>query len=107
MARMIAFSDDFGRAGRSPRRATGLAPAALPGPPARRRLRASLTCTLADLHAMSVTTPPLSTLGKPAGFVERQVRGWPERWHRSNTTLLPERDAPAAWRGGTLPQNSD
>ena len=32
-------------------------------------------------------------LGKPAGFVERQVRGWTERWHRSKTTPLPEMDA--------------
>ena len=27
----------------------------------------------------------LARLGKPAGFVERQVRGWTERWQRSKT----------------------
>ena len=32
------------------------------------------------------TTGALAALGKPAGFVARQVRGWTERWHRSKTT---------------------
>ena len=49
--------------------------------------------TLADLHAIDVAANGLSALGKPAGFVERQVRGWTERWHRSQTTPLPEMDA--------------
>ena len=54
--------------------------------------------TLADLHAIDVTGPPLSTLGKPAGFVARQVRGWSERWHRSKTTTLADRMALPAVR---------
>ncbi|MCU1385946.1 MAG: Aminoglycoside phosphotransferase, partial [Acidobacteria bacterium] len=68
-------------------------PPALANPDARRRLSASMIDTLADLHAVDIAEPPLSALGKPAGFVERQVRGWSERWHRSKTTPLPEMDA--------------
>ena len=45
----------------------------------------------------------LSGLGKPAGFVERQVRGWSERWQRSQTTNVPQMDALAAWLREHLP----
>jgi aminoglycoside phosphotransferase (APT) family kinase protein len=78
-------------------------PAALANAAARRRLSEAMIDTLADLHAIDVTTPPLSSLGKPAGFVERQVRGWSERWHRSKTTPLPEMDALAEWLREHLP----
>jgi aminoglycoside phosphotransferase (APT) family kinase protein len=78
-------------------------PPALANPDARRRLSAAMIDTLADLHAIDVRTPPLSTLGKPAGFVERQVRGWSERWHRSKTTPLAEMDALAEWLRDRLP----
>jgi aminoglycoside phosphotransferase (APT) family kinase protein len=78
-------------------------PPPLASPAARHRLSTAMIDTLADLHAIDVTAPPLSTLGKPAGFVERQVRGWSERWHRSKTTPLPEMDALAEWLREHLP----
>jgi aminoglycoside phosphotransferase (APT) family kinase protein len=78
-------------------------PAALAHPGARRRLSEALIDTLADLHAIDVAANGLSALGKPAGFVERQVRGWSERWHRSKTTPLAEMDALAEWLRDHLP----
>jgi aminoglycoside phosphotransferase (APT) family kinase protein len=78
-------------------------PSALANPAARRRLSAAMIDTLADLHAIDVAANGLSGLGKPAGFVERQVRGWSERWHRSQTTPLPEMDALANWLREHLP----
>ena len=78
-------------------------PAALADPPARRRLSEAMIDTLADLHAIDVRAQALGALGKPAGFVERQVRGWSDRWHRSRTTPLPEMDALAAWLREHLP----
>ena len=78
-------------------------PPVLANPQARRRLSEALVDTLADLHAIDVTAGGLSTLGKPAGFVERQVRGWSDRWHRSTTTALPEMDALAEWLRVHLP----
>jgi aminoglycoside phosphotransferase (APT) family kinase protein len=78
-------------------------PPALASPAARRRLSAAMVDTLADLHAIDVRRPPLSALGKPTGFVERQVRGWSERWHRSKTTPLPEMDTLAEWLRDHLP----
>src|SRR5215831_15961134 len=35
--------------------------------------------TLVRLHAIDVGTPDLAGLGKPEGYVERQVRGWADR----------------------------
>jgi aminoglycoside phosphotransferase (APT) family kinase protein len=78
-------------------------PAALANPDARRRLSGSIIDTLADLHAVEVVGTDLSALGKPAGFVERQVRGWTERWHRCQTTPLAEMDALADWLREHLP----
>src|SRR4051794_28399843 len=78
-------------------------PPALATPAARRRLSEAMIDTLADLHAIDVGANGLGGLGKPAGFVERQVRGWSERWHRSQTTMLPEMDALANWLRDHLP----
>jgi len=74
---------------------------AIPG--VRRRISEAMIDTLADLHAIDVQAQDLGALGKPAGFVERQVRGWSERWHRSRTTPLPEMDALAEWLRDHLP----
>ena len=78
-------------------------PPALQNPVARRRLSESLIDTLASLHAIDVESAGLSGMGKPAGFVERQVRGWSERWERSRTTALPEMDSLSAWLRDHLP----
>jgi len=78
-------------------------PPALAAPDVRRRLSAAMIDTLADLHAIDVDANGLSPLGRPAGFVERQVRGWTDRWHRSLTTPLPEMDALGDWLREHLP----
>jgi aminoglycoside phosphotransferase (APT) family kinase protein len=70
---------------------------------ARRRASAALIDTLADLHAIDVAANGLRTLGKPAGFVERQVRGWSDRWVRSQTAPLADMDALSQWLRDHLP----
>ena len=71
----------------------------------RRRVGGALVDALADLHAIDIETTGLSHLGKPAGFVERQVKGWTDRWQRSKTAELPEMDALAQWLKTGLPSN--
>jgi aminoglycoside phosphotransferase (APT) family kinase protein len=68
-----------------------------------RRVSEALVDALADLHAVDVSVPALAGLGKPAGFVERQVRGWSERWQRSKIAEIPEMDALAEWLARRLP----
>lgn len=75
-------------------------------PPERRRASVALVDALADLHAVDIAAHGLAALGKPAGFVLRQVRGWSDRWHGSQTTELPEMDALAAWLIERLPPDS-
>ena len=72
-------------------------------PAERRRVSHAMIATLARLHAIDVEKSGLSHLGKPAGFVERQVRGWTERWHRSKIDEVPEMEALAAWLPAQLP----
>ena len=50
-----------------------------------------------DLHAIDASSAPIGTLGKPAGFVERQVRGRTDRWHKSKIAGVPEMEAIASW----------
>jgi aminoglycoside phosphotransferase (APT) family kinase protein len=72
----------------------------------RRRASAALVDALADLHAVDIEAHGLKALGKPMGFVERQVRGWGERWRGAQTTELPEMDALAAWLSQRLPPDT-
>jgi aminoglycoside phosphotransferase (APT) family kinase protein len=74
-------------------------------PETRRRVGLALIDALADLHAIDLDAAGLMHLGKPAGFVERQVRGWTERWHRSKTDDVPEMNALATWLIEQLPPN--
>lgn len=72
-------------------------------PEARRRLSEALVDTLASLHDVDVAREPLASLGKPEGFVARQVRGWTERWRRAQLEPLPEMDHVSAWLERHLP----
>lgn len=63
----------------------------------RGRISGSVIDTLADLHAIDVQAHGLDALGKPAGFVARQIRGWTERWHGSKTSDVPQMEALASW----------
>ena len=76
-------------------------------PTVRHAVSASLVDALADLHAIDLVRAGLLHLGKPAGFVERQVRGWTERWQRSKTSEIAEMDRLAQWLVATLPPNPD
>jgi aminoglycoside phosphotransferase (APT) family kinase protein len=57
-------------------------------------------------HPGDVSQPGFSSLGKPEGFVERQVRGWAERWNRAKTEELPEMDRIVRWLHDRLPPSS-
>jgi aminoglycoside phosphotransferase (APT) family kinase protein len=72
-------------------------------PDERRRASEAMVDALARLHEVDLEAHGLVALGKPAGFVGRQVRGWSERWHGSQTDELPEMDALAAWLAERLP----
>lgn len=78
-------------------------PPTMRSPDSRRRASEAVVDTLAALHAVTVANGPLAKLGKPKGFVSRQVTSWSERWREAQTTLVPDIDAIAAWLTTHLP----
>ncbi|HWP41987.1 MAG TPA: phosphotransferase family protein [Blastocatellia bacterium] len=73
----------------------------------RRRISHAMVSTLASLHSVDIYSTGLAKIGKPVGFVTRQVRGWAERWHRSKTSELPEIDEVIRWLDCRIPPEPD
>jgi aminoglycoside phosphotransferase (APT) family kinase protein len=71
-----------------------------------RRTSAALVDNLVDLHAVEVRRPPLSTIGRPQGYVARQVSGWTERYLNARTDEIPGVEQAAAWLSRNLPKES-
>lgn len=52
---------------------------------------------LVHLHALDIETTELATLGKPEGYVKRQVEGWIKRYKNSQTDEVKNMDIVADW----------
>jgi aminoglycoside phosphotransferase (APT) family kinase protein len=72
----------------------------------RRRLSENVVDTLVALHAVDIDTTGIAQIGKPAGFVGRQVRGWADRWQRSKTSELAEMDEVVEWLINRIPADT-
>jgi aminoglycoside phosphotransferase (APT) family kinase protein len=79
--------------------------AAIPDYP--RRISEAFIDCLVRLHSIDASQPAISSLGKPDGFVERQVRGWAERWNRAKTEKVTEMDRIVRWLHDFLPPSVD
>jgi aminoglycoside phosphotransferase (APT) family kinase protein len=67
-------------------------------PPERMRaLSEAAVDGLADLHAVDFRAAGLGDLGRPEGYVTRQVEGWTARWQGSKTDDVPDLDRAAEW----------
>ncbi len=79
-------------------------PLGVPFPPeTARRLSEAFLDNLARLHCLDYTAIGLADLGKPQGYLERQVKGWIERYHNSKTHDLPEVERISAWLTERMP----
>jgi aminoglycoside phosphotransferase (APT) family kinase protein len=63
--------------------------------------------TLVQLHALPVDTEPLASVGRPLGYVSRQVHGWTRRWVASRTEELSSLNQVAAWLDANQPPDRD
>ncbi len=72
-----------------------------------RRLSESFVDALAALHRVDYQAIGLGDLGRPQGYLTRQVRGWVERYYGSQTHDLPEVGQIAAWMEEHTPEASD
>ncbi len=72
-------------------------------PDAARRMSEALVDALVDLHAVDYAALGLSDLGKPQGFIERQIEGWYRRWQGARTTDLTDMDRVYRWLRDNCP----
>jgi aminoglycoside phosphotransferase (APT) family kinase protein len=75
-------------------------------PEVARRVSESFIDNLALLHSLDYSAVGLADLGKPQGYLERQVRGWVERYHGSKTDELPEVETLSEWIQQHMPSLS-
>jgi aminoglycoside phosphotransferase (APT) family kinase protein len=71
-----------------------------------RRLSESFLDNLAFLHSLDYAAIGLADLGKPQGYLDRQVRGWTERYYGAKTHEYPEVEKISAWMAEHIPSTS-
>lgn len=69
----------------------------------RRRTAEAVVDALADLHLVDYDALGLADLGRPEGFVARQVSGWTDRWRRARHDDVPAMDTLAARLADLVP----
>lgn len=57
----------------------------------------ALVDTLVELHAIDIVKTGLNQLGKPEGYVQRQVDGWIKRYYAAETDALGHMNELAEW----------
>jgi aminoglycoside phosphotransferase (APT) family kinase protein len=75
-------------------------------PPTARGLSEAFIDNLARLHQLDYNALGLGELGKPQGYLERQVKGWIERYFGSKTHDLREVESIASWLKDHMPAQS-
>jgi aminoglycoside phosphotransferase (APT) family kinase protein len=74
-------------------------------PQFRARVSDAFIDCLIEFHSIDVSAEPLASLGRPDGFVERQVKGWSDRWYRARTAGVPDIDRVIHWLAANIPQS--
>jgi aminoglycoside phosphotransferase (APT) family kinase protein len=68
-----------------------------------RKLSKALCDNLAALHAIDIESTGLVNIGKPEGYIKRQVEGWHKRYLASKTDEIAAMETLAAWLNDNLP----
>jgi len=66
-------------------------------PHAARQMSEALIDRLADFHAVDYAALGLGDLGKPQGFITRQIEGWWGRWEKAKVEASPAMQAVYEW----------
>lgn len=74
-----------------------------PAPARMGRLADAFVDTLVALHEVDVEAAGLGDLGRPEGYVTRQVRGWAGRYRHAVTDEIPAMDRVATWLDENAP----
>jgi len=79
-------------------------PASMADDPMLQRVAAeSLVDALADLHAVDSDSVDLGGLGRPDGFVSRQIDGWSRRWYAAATRPVQDMEVASAALTAAIP----
>jgi aminoglycoside phosphotransferase (APT) family kinase protein len=70
-----------------------------------RQLSESLIDNLTDIHAIDIHTSGLQELGKPEGYVQRQVEGWIKRYYAAETDSVELMNTLAEWLPQHIPES--
>lgn len=70
-----------------------------------RRISESAVETLVALHSIDWQAAGIAPIGRPEGFMERQVQGWIGRYERVKTDEIPTAEKTAKWMLGNLPES--
>lgn len=63
--------------------------------------------SLGELHTIDYKAAGLTELGRPQGYVQRQIEGWTKRYLKACTDEIPEMAKIATWLAENLPKESD
>ena len=72
-------------------------------PELNRRIGEMIVDVLADLHRVDPAAVGLGDLGRPDGFVCRQLDGWRRRWHAAKDQELADVDRMLGWLEADVP----
>lgn len=80
------------------------APRLLDTPPVQmRQLSEALCDNLVQLHSIDIEKTGLINIGKPEGYIRRQVEGWHQRYLHAQTEEIPAMNALADWLLTNMP----
>lgn len=68
-----------------------------------KRLSESFVDNLVELHRVDFAAAGLSELGRPEGYIARQVTGWTRRYRNAQTDEIAEIDQVMAWLADNMP----
>ena len=72
-------------------------------PATNRKLSEMVIDTLVQFHGVKPDQADLGGLGRPVGFLERQIHGWSQRWDASKLDDIPLVDELRQWLRDKLP----
>ncbi len=70
-----------------------------------RKLNENFIDNFADLHKIDIYKNELIQIGKPEGYLERQVQGWAKRWQNAKTEEVPDMEKAIAWLTHNIPES--
>lgn len=78
-----------------------------PAPDLMSGIALSMVDTMVELHALDLEQIGLADLGRPVGYVTRQVDGWTRRIHKAKTSEIPAVEYVGQWLADNQPTSTD